>query len=212
MFLLVIIFLFAQFPITVFAEDGGESQGSLVLEPQRDEERSGTEDSEPEAAGETVDTDSDDQGTSTPAETPVDMDPTEQEANPDLQGGGSPSQDLENGDRPGTSTPTLKSPRTDLADGGGMLVLQGEGIQFEGTGTAEDPYLIKTAEDLKTMAGLVNSGDPEYTSAHYRLENDIDLSSVYADDDEGGKGWKPIDLIVKPSRGILTATTRRLPD
>ena len=60
---------------------------------------------------------------------------------------------------------------------------------FEGAGTSESPYLIKTAADLAKLAELVNVGTSPYADSgrYYRLEKDIELSA-YA----SGNGWMPI--------------------
>lgn len=58
-------------------------------------------------------------------------------------------------------------------------VLFSEGLS--GEGTEESPYLVGSAADLKTMGGMVNSG--EASDAHYKLTSDIDL---------GGEEWTPI--------------------
>lgn len=56
-----------------------------------------------------------------------------------------------------------------------------------GSGTEADPYLIGTADDLWSMASLINTKETraEYTAAHYRMAADIDLG--------GKKQWTPID-------------------
>ena len=50
-------------------------------------------------------------------------------------------------------------------------------VTFEGTGTATDPYLLKTAEDIEALSEKVEGGDA-YTGSHFKVANDIDLSSV----------------------------------
>lgn len=52
-----------------------------------------------------------------------------------------------------------------------------------GSGSAEEPYLIKTAAQLTYLAERVNAGDAQYNAAHYLLTADIDLS---------GLAWIPI--------------------
>ena len=58
-----------------------------------------------------------------------------------------------------------------------------------GTGTAEDPYEIATAEQLRDFAALVNSG---HTTVSAKLTADIDLSTICGADVEGGTSWTPI--------------------
>ena len=63
----------------------------------------------------------------------------------------------------------------------------------EGSGTAEDPYLINNAEDFAWFRDNVNSGNVE---ACARLEADIDMSTVcHAADESNGVAelsWEPI--------------------
>lgn len=56
-----------------------------------------------------------------------------------------------------------------------FVVVHADGLQ--GSGTAEDPYLISTAEDLTALAGKITSsysGEGEY----WKLTNDIDLGGA----------------------------------
>lgn len=56
----------------------------------------------------------------------------------------------------------------------------------EGTGSAEDPYIIRTAAQLQYIAQRVNSGageNPSFYKNYFRLESDIDLA---------GHEWTPI--------------------
>ena len=53
-----------------------------------------------------------------------------------------------------------------------------------GSGTERNPWLISTADDLKTLADTVNNGEPyTYTREYFLQTNDIDLSNVV---------WEPI--------------------
>lgn len=59
-----------------------------------------------------------------------------------------------------------------------------------GTGTAEDPYVIATAEQLKNLADKVNAGTT-YEGKYFKLANDIDLATLK--DAEGNQlAWTPI--------------------
>ena len=49
-------------------------------------------------------------------------------------------------------------------------------VDFEGKGTSADPYLIKNSEDIRIMAEAMSKSG--YSTANYRLENNIDLSSL----------------------------------
>ena len=69
-----------------------------------------------------------------------------------------------------------------------------------GAGTAEDPYLIGTAEELKTFRDIVNgsNGQTQNTGAHARLTADIELNDGTFDENgnwsEDGTPdqWAPI--------------------
>jgi hypothetical protein len=50
--------------------------------------------------------------------------------------------------------------------------------QYEGSGTAEDPYLIKTVDDLKLINEGITSFNLTYKGEYFVLANDIDLSGV----------------------------------
>ena len=58
---------------------------------------------------------------------------------------------------------------------------------FEGgDGSEENPYLIRTAEQLAHLASVINSSnDNTYYNKHFRLISDIDL---------GGREWTPIGI------------------
>jgi len=56
------------------------------------------------------------------------------------------------------------------------------GYTFSGSGTSENPYLIKSAADLAGLAANVNSGT-NYQSKYFKLEANIDLM---------GHEWTPI--------------------
>ena len=61
--------------------------------------------------------------------------------------------------------------------------------ELVGEGTKESPYLISTADELKTVAANVNSGIA--TSAFYKLTNNIDL---------GGDEWTPIGTFTESQK------------
>ena len=46
-----------------------------------------------------------------------------------------------------------------------------------GTGTADDPYLISTAEDMFALAEAVNKDSEDYEGSYFRLTKDIDLET-----------------------------------
>lgn len=47
-------------------------------------------------------------------------------------------------------------------------------VKFKGSGTEEEPYLIETADDLKSLAEAVNDGET-FEGMYFSLEDDIDL-------------------------------------
>ena len=53
-------------------------------------------------------------------------------------------------------------------------ILNAEG--FAGAGTIDDPYRIKTVDQLLKMAELINADNSAYTHANYRQMNDLDLT------------------------------------
>lgn len=67
--------------------------------------------------------------------------------------------------------------------------------EFKGKGTAEDPYQIGTAEELKLVATKVNAGETGYASAYYKQTADIDLQG------SGTNQWTPIGQSGKPFTG-----------
>ncbi len=64
-------------------------------------------------------------------------------------------------------------------------------VAYNGKGTRSDPYLVQTAEQLQGMA--------DNLSAHYKLANTIDLSSIAA--------FKPIGNLANPFTGSFTCDT-----
>lgn len=56
-----------------------------------------------------------------------------------------------------------------------------------GSGTSADPYLITSAQDLKTLSDKVKEGT-DYYGQYFKLTSDIDLSSVSG----AGNSWQPI--------------------
>jgi len=55
---------------------------------------------------------------------------------------------------------------------------------FDGAGTPTDPYQISTVANLVDMQFLVNGRFGSFNAAHYKLMNDLDLSSI--------SNWTPI--------------------
>ncbi len=51
-------------------------------------------------------------------------------------------------------------------------------IPFEGLGTTESPYLIKTVADMNTLSTYTSEHLCRYTGKSFRMENDIDMSTI----------------------------------
>ena len=73
-------------------------------------------------------------------------------------------------------------------------------VYFEGSGTSDDPYLISNAAELAKLAEFVNEGNIVYNTAHYQLENNIDLNIAPYNIDEG---WIPIGNQSNPFKGVF---------
>lgn len=67
----------------------------------------------------------------------------------------------------------------------GPMHVQAQDTAFEGSGTEESPYLIRTAEDLVLLSQIADT-DSSYASAHYLMTADLDLD---------GTVLKPIGLV-----------------
>ncbi len=69
-----------------------------------------------------------------------------------------------------------------------------------GSGTESEPYLIGTADELRSMAYFVNNDNGNYGNKHYRMTADIDLGARWTTDGDGnvtlnsGKAWTPIGV------------------
>ena len=98
-----------------------------------------------------------------------------------------------------TSTPLTPA----FAGGGGAVSPQsesGEGLFAGGTGTADDPYQIATAEELREFAKLVNGGERDASAV---LTDDIVLNEKIEVDENGTvtnqeelSEWTPIGSII----------------
>jgi len=64
-----------------------------------------------------------------------------------------------------------------------------------GDGSKNNPFIIRTAEDLAWLAEQVNAGNTAYNEKYYTLGNDINLTNYLSPGNpgyNGGKGWIPI--------------------
>ena len=71
------------------------------------------------------------------------------------------------------------------------LTVSEVGDIFEGSGTEEDPYLLKTAQDLVNLSSMVNGGEP-YENMVFKMAADIELPA----------GWTPIGATKDGSEDI----------
>ncbi len=71
---------------------------------------------------------------------------------------------------------------------------------LDGAGTQANPYIITTADELNAIRQDV--------SAHYRLDNDIDLTSTVAWD--LGRGWEPVGSTGDPFTGTFDGAGYRI--
>ena len=80
-------------------------------------------------------------------------------------------------------------------------VFGNETADFEGAGTATNPYKIQNVEDLKLLAQKVN-GNEAYAGKHFQLTADIDL--------ENEPNWTPIGKSGLPFRGTFDGNGRQI--
>ena len=66
---------------------------------------------------------------------------------------------------------------TDFFDTGSISSVSGAASYrpkwWDGNGTSDDPYLIKTTADLNQLAMRVNSNFSDYSGTYFKLDNDI---------------------------------------
>ena len=71
-----------------------------------------------------------------------------------------------------------------------VVTVVGTGSFFSGNGTASNPYLIGSPEDLMMFANVVNAGALG-SGVYYKLSDNINLA-VYGTNLNAGEGWRPI--------------------
>ena len=77
---------------------------------------------------------------------------------------------------------------------------EGEGVAFTGTGTAEDPYVIESADNLIYLQKQVADGN-DYAGKLFAQKNDIDL---------GNKDWTPIGDSGKKFAGVYDGANHKI--
>jgi len=71
-----------------------------------------------------------------------------------------------------------------------LFCLTEANAQFSGeNGTENNPYIITTAAELAQLATYVNAANEAFNSCHYKLGDNIDLSSY-----QSGQGWTTIGI------------------
>ena len=73
--------------------------------------------------------------------------------------------------------------------------------QMDGSGTADDPYQVKTAFDLFDVRANL--------TAHYKLMNDIDLTEWIAKESPS-QGWSPIGTQTTPFSGVFDGNKKSI--
>lgn len=76
-----------------------------------------------------------------------------------------------------------------------------ENYKLEGNGTANDPFLVTSADDLSFIANKVNSADESYTKAYYLQTNNIVINAQIGDE-ESYSVWTPIGTAENPFQGV----------
>ena len=71
---------------------------------------------------------------------------------------------------------------------------------FNGSGTKEDPYLIRSELELRALAAQVNGGS-DYADKHFKLWTDITLTSG---------DWIPIGSDIRPFNGLFDGTGKKV--
>ena len=79
---------------------------------------------------------------------------------------------------------------------------------LSGTGSADDPFLIKTADQLAGLAERVNSGE-DFKGKHIRLDADLYMSDPSKPSAEK-KQWTPISGIFYDQQGAWEWTSDTL--
>lgn len=92
------------------------------------------------------------------------------------------------------------SPITYTLSGAAIQLPEQISIDFQGAGTAADPYLIKSPDDILAMSAAIPL--PGYATAFYRLDNDIDLSTL--------TGFSPVGNETVPFNGTFDGNQKKL--
>ena len=58
------------------------------------------------------------------------------------------------------------------------IALRAMPVQFKGAGTAEDPYLIETKDDMLRLASVTNNECYTFLNKHFKVVNDIDFGET----------------------------------
>ena len=84
-----------------------------------------------------------------------------------------------------------------------MLTAQ---AQFNGgTGTADDPYLIRRPAQLANLSTILNQ-----EGVYVKLQSDIDLTSYLEDEEFADEGWVPIGTSSEPFKGTVIGNGKKI--
>ena len=75
-----------------------------------------------------------------------------------------------------------------------------EVISWHGNGTSEDPYLIKTTDDLNKLAVQVNAGT-DYAGKYFKVDNNITYDSTKIDENGNKHNYTAIGTIINSFKG-----------
>lgn len=77
-----------------------------------------------------------------------------------------------------------------------------EPSNFEGEGSEKSPYIIKDKNALRYIVHMVNMGNKNFSSAHIKLANDIDLEN---------QSWTPLGInTVYPFQGVFDGNNKTI--
>ena len=90
----------------------------------------------------------------------------------------------------------------------GQPIMPMSGGSFSGgSGTASDPFIIMTADELAELADYVNTGNTNFNASHYRLGNNISLAAH-----SSGTGWIPIGNTTNSFMGVFDGNGLKITD
>jgi len=80
--------------------------------------------------------------------------------------------------------------------------------QFNGgSGTEEDPYLIRRPAQLANLSTILNQSE-----VFVKLQSDIDLTGYLEDEGLATEGWLPIGNNTTPFKGTIIGNGKKIPN